>query len=189
MRTVVIRSLVVLWAGGLLAFLLAPTASADAINCSAKIVDTTSAHVLDAAKVESAIRTVETHGADVYVRAFENMPGGNADAFWAQGLQQFANPLGHPVNLKHDVVNVLVSSATVELQRQFGTGERRFGPFQLGIGLGDFLRAVAGFELGELFACRAYLRLGLIPLGAGLLITSAMRRRKVGPLAEVDEEG
>ena len=47
-------------------------------------------------------------------------------------------------------------------QRQFGTGERRFGPFQLGIGLGDFLRAVAGFELGELFAGRAHLRLGLI---------------------------
>lgn len=49
----------------------------------------------------------------------------------------------------------------------FGTGERRFGPFQLGIGLGNLFRAVAGFELGELLASRAYLRLGLIPLGAG----------------------
>ena len=47
-------------------------------------------------------------------------------------------------------------------QRQLGTGERRFGPFQLGIGLGNLFRAVAGFELGELFACRAHLRLGLI---------------------------
>jgi hypothetical protein len=52
-------------------------------------------------------------------------------------------------------------------QRQFGTGQRRFGSFLLGIGLGNLFRAVAGFELGELFACRAYLRLGLIPLGAG----------------------
>ena len=52
-------------------------------------------------------------------------------------------------------------------QRQFGTGERRFGPFQLGIGLGNLFRAVAGFELGELFAAERTCAWSLIPLGAG----------------------
>ncbi len=93
------RGFVAVLAGMLLAFLLAPMASADTIDCSAKIVDKTSARVLDTAKVERALRTVEAHGADVYVRAFQNTPGGNADAFWAQGLAQCSNwrtPDGEP---------------------------------------------------------------------------------------------
>lgn len=69
----------------------APSALADTIECSQKIVDATRDKVLDTTAILAAVDGVEAQGADVYVRAFETTPGGNADAFWEQGLDQCSN--------------------------------------------------------------------------------------------------
>lgn len=92
----VVRSVLVLILAGFFALLTAPTASADTIECNGKIVDQTSERVLtgnaeDEQAILAAIRNVEAFGPDVYVRAFQNTPGGNADAFWEQGFRQCSN--------------------------------------------------------------------------------------------------
>lgn len=74
-------------------FLMPAIASADTLDCNSTITDATSDRVLDVNKVQSAVNSFVTEhpGADVYVRAFQNTPGGNTDAFWKQGLQQCSN--------------------------------------------------------------------------------------------------
>lgn len=100
----VLRNVVMLLTAGSLALVAAPASSADTITCDGAIVDQTNGHVLtskdsSAQNIQSALDGVASYGADVYVRAFQSTPGGNADAFWKQGLAQCSNwsaPDGHP---------------------------------------------------------------------------------------------
>lgn len=102
-----LRFPVALTAAGLIALGAAPMASADTITCNGAVVDTTNAHVLDTSKVEQSIKGANAYGADVYVRAFQNMPGGNADAFWKMGLQQCSNWRSPDGNAKPNVILVV----------------------------------------------------------------------------------
>ena len=106
----VLRNVVALLLTGMFTLMVAPVASADTVVCSGSIVDQTDGHVLmsQQTRVQSAIDDASSYGADVYVRAFQNTPGGDADTFWRQGLAQCPNwstPDGHT---KSNVVVVVL---------------------------------------------------------------------------------
>jgi uncharacterized membrane protein YgcG len=77
--SVVISLLVVL-----LGFLIAPYANAEpSLACTAVVMDETDKKVLDIARIENVASGLESvRGAQVYVRAFQKMPGGSTDAFF-----------------------------------------------------------------------------------------------------------
>jgi uncharacterized membrane protein YgcG len=63
----------------------APAALADTSVCTTKVVDLTDTHVLDQGTISSAVTAAETAmGADIYVRAYQHTPGGNAASWWRQ---------------------------------------------------------------------------------------------------------
>lgn len=63
----------------------------DPATCTAPVVDTTSAQVLDVPKVEAAISEANKTGADIYVRAFQTVPSGSLDAYWQASVSDCAN--------------------------------------------------------------------------------------------------
>lgn len=125
-------ALTCLVAASSIALFSAPVASADTIQCENSIVDTTHKQVLNTTAVQAAVDGVAAQGADVYVRAFQDTPGGNADAFWSQGLRQCSNwrtPDGKP---KANIIMVMFgmdrtsgifynASSFPELNDEFGS--------------------------------------------------------------------
>jgi hypothetical protein len=70
-----------------------PGAQAQPIDCSTHVLDATVRQGIYKAGVErqvNSLRAVDPT-ADVYVQAYEQLPGGTPDAFWALAQQQCAN--------------------------------------------------------------------------------------------------
>lgn len=105
----VLRSVLAIVLAGLFTVLALPPSAlaANEFECNEKIVDFTNDRVLDIKKVQSSVDSVERFGADVYVRAYQNTPGGNTDVFWERGRDVCANwrsPNGTP---KSNVIMVV----------------------------------------------------------------------------------
>jgi|GEM_PF-6096765 len=78
------------------------------LDCDAKILDTTNGHVLDTAKVLEAIGRLEHAGADVRVRAFQEIPGA-LETYQANHVRDCATWRGPNGNIKGNLVTVMFS--------------------------------------------------------------------------------
>lgn len=94
--------------------LATPVAWADTVDCGQEIVDKTSQQVLSKGidDVRSAVAKVESFGADVYVRAYQQLPYNTGENYWSEGLRQCSNWRSsdpNSINVKSNVILILFS--------------------------------------------------------------------------------
>ena len=98
------------------AFMGSPIAQADtqSINCNANVLDATDAQGVDIAFLERELNSLKSVApmTDVYVQAYQDLPGGNAAAFWKAGLLKCSNWRDAESGLIGD--NVLVAAYGVD---------------------------------------------------------------------------
>lgn len=84
------------------------------INCNAHVLDATTSGGVDTAFIQKKIDSLRAVSptADIYIQAYQNLPGGGAGQFWQAGLQQCANWRSASGNRAAD--NVLVAAYGVD---------------------------------------------------------------------------
>lgn len=77
------------------AFIGSPIAQADtqSINCTANVLDATDSQGVDTAFLERELSSLKSVApmTDVYVQAYQDLPGGNAGSFWKAALLKCSN--------------------------------------------------------------------------------------------------
>lgn len=79
------------------------------VECDAKIIDTTTARVLDTSQVRAAIARLEEVGADVRVRVFQEAPGGSLDRYQANHVRNCASWQGPEGATKSNLITFFFS--------------------------------------------------------------------------------
>jgi hypothetical protein len=96
----------------------APSAQAQqpVINCSAHMLDATAQQGIDIAYVNRHVDMFKSRvpTTKIYVQAYEQMPGGSADAFWKMAKQQCANWLDPSGTRVKDNIFVVVYGHNVD---------------------------------------------------------------------------
>lgn len=102
-------------AGGL-ALSAAPGTMAQPINCTAHVLDATAAQEVKTDVVQRATDNLRrvVPSADVYVQAYEQIPGGSVETFWQLGQEQCANWRAESGNRPKDNVFVVVYGRDVD---------------------------------------------------------------------------
>lgn len=78
--------LAMLFSAGLPAIASADTTAT--VSCTERVIDSTADHVLDRERVSAAaIAAGNNTGADIYVRAFDTTPGGDAETWWREAYR------------------------------------------------------------------------------------------------------